>query len=106
MSWLFFHDIGVEFSGFRQAYLLNYELPKRSRTPSRYQVNVTLDQRTCSDSVRSSGDIVPPMAGGADLEVSPSEMALFLASLLVSLLFVPRMVTNLLATLGRTDEAS
>jgi hypothetical protein len=101
-----FSFIDKEFSGFRQAYLLNYELPKRSRAPSRYQVNVTLDQRTCSDSVRSSGDLVPPMAGGADLEVSPSEMALFLASLLVSLLFVPRMLTNLLATLGRTDEAS
>ena len=101
-----FSFVEEEFLGFRQAYLLRYELPKRARTPSRYQLKVTLDGRTCSDSVRSSGDIVPPMAGGADLEVSPAEMALFLVSLLISLLFVPRMVTNLLATLGRTDETS
>ena len=46
------------------------------------------------------------MAAGTDLETRPSEMALLLASLLISMLFVPRMVTNLRASLKRDSGTS
>jgi len=101
-----FDFVQEEFELHRQAYKLSYKLPKGAKSPSRYQLSVRQGNVTCSDSVRSSGDIVPPMAAGADLDITPPEMALFLASLLMSLLFVPRLLTNLRANLGGGDGAA
>jgi hypothetical protein len=95
-----------EFELRRRPYKLKYELPKGARSPSRYELSVQLEGVTCSDAIRSSGDIVPPMVAGVDLETSSAEMALFLASLLISMLFIPRTVTNLRASFGRGGDSS
>jgi hypothetical protein len=96
-----FGFVQKEFQLRRQAYKISYQLPQGARSPSRYQVNVLRNGVTCSAAVRSSGDIVPTIAAGSDLETRPAEMALLLASLLISMLFVPRTITNLRASLKR-----
>lgn len=85
----------------RKAYTIRYELPKDARSPSRYSLSVKRDGVVCSDSLRSSEDIVPTIGAGSELKTSPPEMALFLASLLIAMLFIPRTITNLRASLAR-----
>jgi len=96
-----FEFVQKEFQLRRRAYKISYQLPEGARSPSRYQLNVRRNGVTCSASVRSSSDIVPTIAAGSDLETRPAEMALFLASLLISMLFAPRAITNLRASLKR-----
>jgi len=85
----------------RKAYTVRYELPEGARAPARYSLSVRRNGVICSDALRSSEDIVPTIAAGSELNTSPTEMALFLASLLIAMLFIPRTITNLRANLSR-----
>lgn len=97
--------VSDEFELRRTPYELSYSLPKGSSAPTEFEVAVTREGVTCSDKLRRAGDIVPPISAGEDLSTSPAEMALFLASLLIALLFVPRSLTNLAERLlGKKDD--
>ena len=85
--------IQEDFDGRWMPYQLGYELGANPM-PSSYSLVVRRPEGSCEAVIRTSGDIVPPIARGTSEGPSSAEMALVLASLMLSLLFVPRALTN------------
>ena len=87
-----------QFEGLKNAYELAYAPPEGALRPRTFKVRVTLGEHVCEDVAEIETTIIP-QARAADLATSPGEVALFLASLIVVLFFLPRTFSNL-ATLG------
>lgn len=89
-----FTFIQEDFDARWMPYQLRYNLGA-NHAPSSYSLVVKRPEGSCEAVIRSSGDIVPPIVRGTTEGPSSAEMALVLASLMLSLLFVPRAFTNL-----------
>lgn len=87
-KWLLSH-----FEALKAAYDITYTEPAEAKDPSRYGASVTILETTCSGELIEANEFIRQATAKAD--TTASEMALFLASLLITLMFLPRMFTNL-----------
>jgi len=87
-EWLLGH-----FEALKTAYDITYTVPAEAKDPSLYKASVTILDTTCEGVLVESNQFVRQATATGD--TTASEMALFLASLLISLLFLPRTFTNL-----------
>jgi hypothetical protein len=86
-----------QFEALKTAYQISYPPPKEAPKPSSFMVHVKLGQDLCESEIMESTSFVPYAVATSD--TTTSEVALFLASLLIVLFFLPRSMMNL-ATLG------
>ena len=89
--------IKAQFEALKSAYEVTYVAPEGTGKPRSFQVAVTIDQDICLDEDLISSNIIPQATSDAD--TSATEVALFLAGLIIALFFVPRSLVNL-ANLG------
>ena len=86
-----------QFEALKSAYEVTYTPPEGTGKPRSYQVAVTIGDKMCLDEDLISSNIIPQAT--SDVETSATEVALFLAGLIIALFFVPRSLVNL-ANLG------
>ena len=90
------------FAALKTAYDITYTVPKEAADSSTYKAAVTILDTTCEGVLIEANEFIRQATAKAD--TTASEMALFLASLLVTLLFIPRTFTNL-GNLGGGDSS-
>jgi hypothetical protein len=95
-KWLLGH-----FEALKTAYDITYKVPAEVKDPSMYKASVTILDTTCEGVLVEANEFIRQAT--ASRETTASEMALFLASLLITLLFLPRTFTNL-GNLGGGDS--
>ena len=83
----------ANFEALKTAYEITYAVPKEAKDPSRYKAAVTILETTCTGELVEANQFIRQATKQAD--TTPSEVALFLASLLLALLFLPRTIVNL-----------
>ena len=86
-----------QFEALKSAYEVTYATPEGTGTPKKFRVVVTIGDERCQDIEETSLTYIPPHTSDAD--TSATEVALFLAGLVIALFFVPRSLVNL-ANLG------
>ncbi|MCO4772890.1 MAG: VWA domain-containing protein [Deltaproteobacteria bacterium] len=94
-KWLLSH-----FEALKTAYDITYTVPAEAADASMYKAAVTILDTTCEGILVESNEFIRQATAKSD--TTASEMALFLASLLLALLFIPRTLTNL-GSLGGGD---
>jgi hypothetical protein len=82
-----------EFEALKTAYEITYNVPDDSPEPGIYKVTVLVGNDACSHEVEERNSFVA--LATKKLDTSPGEMALFLASLMIALFFIPRSLSNL-----------
>lgn len=82
-----------KFEALKTAYEITYAIPKQAADASLYRAAVTILETTCVGQLVEANQFIRQATKKAD--TSPSEMALFLGSLLLALLFLPRTFVNL-----------
>ncbi len=90
------------FEALKSAYDITYKVPAEVADPSMYKAAVTILDTTCEGVLIEANDFIRQATAKSD--TTASEMALFLASLLVALLFIPRTLTNLGNLGGGSDS--
>ena len=95
-EWLLGH-----FEALKTAYDITYTVPETVTDGSLYKAAVTILDTTCEGVLIEANQFVRQAT--ATSETNASEMALFLASLLIAMLFLPRTFTNL-GNLGGGDS--
>jgi hypothetical protein len=93
--------ITAQFEALKSAYEVTYKVPAEAPAPGTWKVTVKVGEQSCSDAVEVRSSFVQHAAKRE--ETSPTEMALFVASTLLGLLFLPRSLGNL-GTLGGSSE--
>jgi hypothetical protein len=89
--------VKAQFEALKSAYEVTYVAPEGTSKPRSFKVAVTIGEHMCLDEDLLSSNIIPQATSDAD--TSATEMALFLAGLIIALFFVPRSLVNL-ANLG------
>ncbi len=87
-----------QFEALKSAYELQYVPPEGVGRPRSFQVIVSVGDEICSDLEVLASNIIPQVRAD-DVDTTAGEVAIFLAGLLVVMLFVPRSLANLV-TLG------
>ena len=87
-----------QFEALKSAYEIAYTGPADVSKPRAFSVQVKLGDAVCVDEERLQSNIIP-QARATDVATSASEVALFLAGLILAAFFLPRSLTNL-TTLG------
>jgi len=90
------------FEALKSAYDITYKVPAEAADPSMYKAAVTILDTTCEGVLVEANEFIRQATAKSD--TTASEMALFLASLLVALLFIPRTLTNLGNLGGGSDS--
>ena len=87
-----------QFEALKSAYEVQYKAPEGVSRPRSFQVIVSVGEKVCTDLEVLASNIIPT-ARAKGVDTTASEVAVFLAGLLITLLFVPRSLSNLV-TLG------
>jgi len=87
-----------QFEALKSAYEVQYKAPEGVSRPRSFQVIVSVGDAVCTDLEVLASNIIPT-ARAAGVDTTASEVAVFLTGLLITLLFVPRSLGNLV-TLG------
>ena len=95
-KWLLGH-----FEALKTAYDITYTVPSEVTDPSMFKAAVTILDTTCEGLLVESNEFIRQATAQGD--TTASEMALFLASLLIAMLFLPRTLTNL-GSLGGNES--
>lgn len=82
-----------KFEALKTAYEITYAVPKEAEDASLYKASVTILETTCTGELVEANQFIRQATKKAD--TTSSEWALFLASLLIGLLFLPRTFVNL-----------
>lgn len=94
--------VKAQFEALKSAYEVTFAPPAGTGKPRSFKVAVTIGEDVCVDEDVISSSIIPQAT--SDVDTSPMEVALFLAGLVIALLFVPRSLVNL-ANLGGGGSA-
>lgn len=95
-KWLLSH-----FEALKTAYNITYTVPAEAADASIFKAAVTILDTTCEGILVESNEFIRQATARGN--TTASEMALFLASLLITMLFLPRTLTNL-GSLGDGDS--
>jgi len=88
-----------QFESLRHAYEVQYTAPMGGGRPHTFGVKVTVGEDSCEDSIEEAYGFLR-QAAPATSRHSPGEVALLLASLIISFFFLPRGIVNLATGAG------
>ncbi len=83
----------AKFEALKTAYEITYSIPKEAADASLYRASVTILEKVCSGELIEANQFIRQATKKTD--TTPAEVALFLGSLLLALLFLPRTLVNL-----------
>lgn len=90
-----------KFEALKTAYEITYAIPAEAEDASLYKASVTILETTCTGELVEANQFIRQATKKAD--TTSAEVALFLASLLLGLLFLPRSLVNL-GNLGGSEK--